>query len=93
MLGKIPNDEDNDDHCEHYGANNDDEVQDFSLQRSQAALRSVRHLRDLAKDGIVSCGNNNTHAAARYTVCSLKTNALRLQVVVVRAVYGSLEWK
>jgi len=85
MNSKVgcPDDDDNENHCEHDGTDDDYEVEDFFLQGRQSIFGLVGHLGDTTEDGLVTSRNNNTQSSTRYTMSALETNATCLEVVRV----------
>lgn len=68
----------------------DDEYksEDLLLQRSHPNFRLASQFRDAAEDGIVSCRNANTQAGTGDAVCTLKTNIVCLEIVLLGKIDG-----
>lgn len=77
-------DNDNDEyHDKHDDADNDNKVKDLSLQWSPPNLWDADQLGNLAEDGFISCGYDNTNAAIGHAMCTLKANTFRLEIVLI----------
>lgn len=79
----VPNDDDENDHRKHDEDNQNNKVEDFSLQSRHASLGLVRQFSDAAKDSLVSCGHDNTKSTARNAMSPLHADAASLKVIVI----------
>jgi hypothetical protein len=77
----LPEYNDDNDHKEHYGADDPDEAQDLLLQSRQTDLGLIRKFRDLPEHSLVSRRYNNSGTAAGNTMCSLQADVSCLKVV------------
>ena len=93
MAGSLPNNDDNDDHGEHYGADDVNKVEHLAFDRGLPLLRLVGQLGNATKDGAATGGDDDTRASARGAVCALKTNILGFEIVLVGIIDSSRQWE
>jgi hypothetical protein len=89
----LPDDDYNQNHGKHDGANNDDEVQYFSLKSGHAGFRLIGHLSNATEDSFITSAHDNSNPTARDTVCTLHTNTVCLEVVGICVVNRAAKWK
>jgi hypothetical protein len=67
-------------------------VPNLLLKWCHAGCRVRGELRNTTKYGVVASSHTDTHAAARNTVRSLKTDVIGFEIVVFGSVDGSIDW-
>ena len=86
MDETLPHDDHNDDHGQHDGTDDYNEVENLSFQSGHASFGRVGHLCNLSKDCRVASGDNNSNATAGHTMRALKTDTSCLKIIVIGAI-------
>lgn len=89
MAVSLPNNDDNDDHGKHDGADDVNKVKDLAFDWCLPLLRLIGQLGDATKDGAATSGDDNTRASARSAVGALEANILGLEIVLVGIIDSS----